>query len=163
MKRAYIGLALCLLAAACGDGGKDGKSGPDARAGCGDGASGIVVTGPWVRTAPQGQTNSAAYFTLCNATGEPDALVGVSTPEAGAAEMHESTQTDDGMMTMSPVSSLDLPPGEPVRFAPGGYHVMLIGLFQPIAAGDELSLTLKFRNAPPETIKAVAKAPGVIN
>ncbi|HXI86753.1 MAG TPA: copper chaperone PCu(A)C, partial [Parvularculaceae bacterium] len=103
------------------------------------------------------------YFTLCNAGSEPDALIAVASVDAAAAEMHESGQDDNGMMSMTPVSSIDLPPGKKVSLAPGGYHVMLIGLYQPLVEGGEASLTLKFRHAPPITIKATARPPGQTN
>jgi hypothetical protein len=52
----------------------------------------------------------------------------------------------DGTMEMIPQESIALPADGEVELKPGSYHVMLIGLKQDLKAGDEISLTLKFKN-----------------
>jgi hypothetical protein len=44
---------------------------------------------------------------------------------------------------MRAIARLDLPAGKPVKLAPGGYHVMLMDLKQPLKKGDLVPLTLK--------------------
>jgi len=44
-----------------------------------------------------------------------------------------------------------------LKFEPGGYHLMLIDLSQPLAAGDVIEITLVFEDAGQITIKAVVK------
>jgi len=68
-------------------------------------------------------------------------LAGVSSPAAGAAELHSMTM-DGGTMRMRAVEALDLPAGTPVNLAPGGYHVMLFDLKKPLVAGQKVPLTL---------------------
>ena len=71
------------------------------------------------------------------------AIIGASSPVAGITEIHEM-KMDGGVMKMRAISRLDLPAGKPVKLAPGGYHVMLMDLKQPLKKGDLVPLTLKF-------------------
>jgi len=50
-------------------------------------------------------------------------------------------------MKMRPASALEIPPGGKLELKPGGYHVMLLDLKQPLKAGDKFPLTLTFQNA----------------
>lgn len=160
MNKALIGLAALLCLAACGQKSETQTAAPAAAgAECG-GGEGVVVSDVWVRAASEGQPTTAAYFTLCNAGDEEDALTGVATDDASAAELHESMTDSEGMTSMTPVESVSLPAGETVVFAPGGYHVMLIGVKEAIPAGGEVPLTLSFKNAPAQTVNATARALG---
>ncbi len=98
----------------------------------------------WARaTASAGQAG-AAYLTIT--TTAPDQLTAASTPVAQTAQLHQS-RMNNGMMEMRPVPSLAVTPGHPVTLAPGGYHMMLTGLKQPLKAGDRFPLTLTFAHA----------------
>ena len=68
-------------------------------------------------------------------------LVSVSSPVAARAELHNTTM-EEGVMKMRPVGRIELPAGKPVKLAPGGLHVMLIDLKQPLKPGDKVPLTL---------------------
>ncbi len=70
----------------------------------------------------------------------------VSSPVAGVAEIHEM-RLDAGVMKMRDVGTLEVKAGETVQLKPGGYHVMLSELRQPLKVGDRFPLTLKFENA----------------
>jgi periplasmic copper chaperone A len=120
--------------------------------------SGIGLEHVWARATPGGATTGAVYFTVTS-KGSPDRLVGASTPAAATAEMHETTN-DNGVMKMRPVRAVELDPGKPVTFKPGGYHVMLMGLKSPLKAGDSFPLTLTFEHAPPVTVTATVEAMG---
>jgi len=82
-----------------------------------------------------------------------DELVGVAVPESVAmvAELHEATmvQNDDGgtMMGMQQVTSIAVPAGGTVMLEPGGYHVMLMQLAEPLVDGTDFTLTLTFEQA----------------
>ena len=65
---------------------------------------------------------------------------------AGVAELHEMS-VDAGVMRMRGVTTLEVRPGEKLQLKPGGYHVMLSELKQPLKVGDKFPLTLKFQNA----------------
>jgi copper(I)-binding protein len=121
-------------------------------------ASGITLEHVWARATAGAATTGAAYLTVSD-SGQPDRLVGVSTPVAGTAEVHE-TIDDHGVMKMRAVDGIDLVPGKPVTFKPGGYHIMLMGLKNPLKTGDSFPLTLTFEHAQPITVSVKVEATG---
>lgn len=124
-------------------------------------ASNITLEHAWARPTAGAATTGAAYFTVTD-KGSADHLVGVSTPIAATAELHE-TINDNGMMKMRSVPSIALESGKPVTFKPGGYHVMLMGLKSPLKVGDSFPLTLTFEHAQPITVAAKVEAAGGAN
>ena len=92
----------------------------------------------------------AAYFTVSQANGAPRKVVGVAVEMAGRAEMHE---TKGG--TMAPVTEVEIGPGKTVKFAPGGYHVMLFDLDPKLRFAKDAELTVTFDGGD----KASARAP----
>jgi len=74
------------------------------------------------------------------------ALVAVSTPAAGIAEVHEM-KMEDNVMRMRAIPKLELPARQPVQLMPGGYHIMLMQLKQPLADGQTIALTLTLEDA----------------
>jgi periplasmic copper chaperone A len=105
---------------------------------------GIQVREAWARPGPQGE-NGAIYFVIENHSSETHELTGVTSDIAEAVEMHESRMSGD-VMQMQQLASVSLGPGMEVIFEPGGLHLMLIGLRRELKAGDEIELTLQFRN-----------------
>ena len=105
------------------------------------GPGGIQAVRPWSRPAAAGGTG-AAFLTLVN-HGKADALVGVDTALARAVEMHASSMSG-GVMKMTPEARVPLPAGGQVSFAPGGRHLMLIGLKRALRPGDRIPATLRF-------------------
>ena len=122
------------------------------------GQPGIVISNAWARASAGAATTGVAYFTIADNMGA-DRLIGVSTPAADMAELHE-TRSENGVMRMRPVASLSLEPGKPVTLAPGGYHLMLMGLKKPLQAGNSFPLTLTFEKAPPVTVQVSVGALG---
>lgn len=119
-------------------------------------AGSIQVRQVWSRAAPQGRVG-VLYLTVTD-TGAPDRLVGVETPVADKAELHESVN-ENGVMTMRPVTALSIVPGNPLTLKPGGYHVMLVGLHQALKEGDSFPVTLRFAGAGAVSVQAqVVKA-----
>ena len=116
---------------------------------------GIEVSEAWARTSTQGM-NSAVYFVIQNNNAEADELIGAASSLADATEVHESTM-EGGVMKMSHIESIMLEPSAKVEFKPGGYHVMLIGLKQDLKAGDEIEITLQFKNSPDVVVKVMVK------
>lgn len=102
---------------------------------------GIQALRPWSRPAAAG-SNGAGYVTLVN-HGKADALVGVETDLARKVEMH-ATSMAGGMMKMSAEDRVPLPAGGEVSFAPGGRHLMLIGLKRALHPGDKIPAVLRF-------------------
>ncbi|AOE91367.1 copper chaperone PCu(A)C [Ralstonia pseudosolanacearum] len=100
----------------------------------------VTVRDAWVRGTVPGQTATGAFMTLQAADGAR--LVGISTPAAARAEIHEMKMEGD-VMRMRAIPALPLPKGEAVQLKPGGYHVMLQDLKQPLAKDATVPLTLK--------------------
>ena len=99
----------------------------------------ISVTDAWARATMPGQPVSGAYM---NIQADADArLVGVSSPRVPDVEVHEM-KMDGDVMRMREVKAIDLPKGKTVSLRPGGYHIMLMNLKKPIAAGEIIPLAL---------------------
>lgn len=109
-----------------------------------DGA--IRVQQPWARALPPVSRNGAAYLSIHNTGGEPDRLLSAASPAAARVEIHTHEHVG-GMMKMRQIDGVDLPAGQRVDFAPGGLHLMLIELRQPLTAGQDFALELEFRHA----------------
>lgn len=108
-----------------------------------DSASGLEISGAWIRETPPGLQVAAGYLTVRNASDREIRIVGVSTPVAKRAHIHESKQVD-GQATMRPVDGgLAVPPGGVVRLEPGGYHLMLVGLGESLRTGRSVALELE--------------------
>ncbi len=115
----------------------------------GDSAAGAArlqagADGTGHRHAPAAWSGAwAVYLTLENRTERPDRLVRVSTPVAAAAELH-TTRRDGEVVRMRPVEAMEVPAGGTLIMAPGGDHVMLLGLERPLEPGTKVPLTLEF-------------------
>ncbi|MBS0427834.1 MAG: copper chaperone PCu(A)C [Proteobacteria bacterium] len=107
-------------------------------------AAPVEASGAWVRAAVPGQSGTGAFMKLTSQT--PLKLVGVATPVAGVAEVHEMKMEGD-TMKMRAIPGIDLPARQAVELKPGGYHLMLMDLKQPIKAGSSVPLTLTFEDA----------------
>ncbi len=146
---------------------------PFALAACG-GDDPITIEGQWARTSPAMASMGAAYMSI--SASEGDQLVGVSVPAsvAARAEIHEmvpadmdhsmdDSMDDDemamdmGAMVMQQIMALDLPAGQTVNLEPGGYHVMLIDLAEPLVEGESFEVTLDFAEAEDLTVEVVVR------
>jgi copper(I)-binding protein len=125
-------------------------------AACTGGTGSLRVDEPWARTSPTMATAGAAYMVIVNDGEADDALLGASVASSVAArvEVHETVATGSGgmgaspgMMEMRPVDRIDMPAGESVSLEPGGYHIMLLDLAEPLEDGDTFELTLRFEQA----------------
>lgn len=113
---------------------------------------GIEVVDPWARPGSEGRM-SAVYFLISNFNDEDDVLTSVDTNVAQNAEVHESYEREEGMMSMREVPQLDLPAQSTVRFEQGGLHVMLMQLNRQLSDGDTFELTLTFEKSEPVTVE----------
>jgi copper(I)-binding protein len=96
----------------------------------------------WVRAMPPFQPNSAGYLTVINRGDVAVAIVGASSNVAEKVELH-TTRKIDGLMRMEPVEALVVAPQERVELAPGGTHLMLLGLAFRLIPGDDVTLCLQ--------------------
>ena len=104
----------------------------------------IEVRDAWARAAVLGD-NGAAYMTIHNGTYMHHELIGVSSDVAEATEIHLSAVEND-VMKMTPQTAVSLPVGEDVEFKPGALHVMFVNLKRDLKVGDEITLTLMFKD-----------------
>ncbi len=116
----------------------------------------VKVDGAWARATVQGQKGTGAFMSLTARDGAQ--LIGVSSPVAGVAEVHEMKMEGD-VMKMRAVPSLDLPAGKKVELKPGGYHVMLMDLKAPLAKDSTVPVTLLFKDAKGVESKLELKLP----
>ena len=104
----------------------------------------VTVTDPWVRATVPAAKRAGAFMHLQSATNAR--LVGVSTPVAGRAEIHEMAM-ENNTMRMRAVDGIDLPAGKPVHLASGGYHLMFFELKQQLKEGETVPVTLTVQDA----------------
>ncbi|HEX4855180.1 MAG TPA: copper chaperone PCu(A)C [Limnobacter sp.] len=116
---------------------------------------GITIRNAWVRPTVGEQDATGAYLTIV--TEESLALVGVASPAAEIAELHEMKMEGD-VMRMRMAQRIDIKPSEPLELKPGGYHVMLMALTGPINAGQEVELSLQFEKADGSRLEIPVKA-----
>ena len=105
---------------------------------------GPEVSGAWARATPGKAETASVYLTISSPTG--DRLTAVATPVAKQAKLHTMSM-DGGVMKMRPLPAIDIPAGQAVTLKPGGLHIMLEGLPEPLHEGQTFPLTLSFEKA----------------
>ena len=107
----------------------------------------LAITQAWSRATPGGAKVAGGYLTIENRGAGPDRLLSGSTELARKLEIHEMA-VNGGVMTMRPIEGgLIIAPGSSVKFAPGGYHLMLLDLNAPLRQGEQVPVTLTFERA----------------
>jgi copper(I)-binding protein len=136
-----LGALLPVVLTAAADAGEVARLGP------------LEIDTPWARATIGATGPGAAYVTFRNTGDQLEKLVDISTPAAAHSEVHEMTQ-EGGIMKMRPAGSLEIPPGEKVPLEPGGMHIMLMQLRQPLKQGDSIPITFIFGDAGEITVTA---------
>ncbi len=116
----------------------------------------------WVRLPLGARTETAAFAIVENQSAQKRAITGVSTASAEKGELHEMKRVGE-MMQMSPVPRIDVPARGMVELKPGGLHVMLYGLKQPLKAGDSVTLTFTFDDGSKTVVSAAVRAAAGMN
>jgi periplasmic copper chaperone A len=124
-------------------------------------SNGITVAHPWARATPGGVKIGGAYFEMTAAAGRGDRLIAVRSAVAGNVELHSHIM-EGGVARMRRVDAIAIGAGKSVVLAPGGYHVMLMDLKQPLKEGDLLKLTLVFEKAGEIEIEATVEPIGAM-
>jgi hypothetical protein len=99
----------------------------------------------------------AVYLTITNSGTTLAQLSGVQVDGAMSSDLHETSVDQAGVSSMRMISSLDIPPGESRSLSPGGLHVMVMGLNRHLREGDQLGVSLHFKDRPDLQISAVVK------
>jgi copper(I)-binding protein len=103
----------------------------------------VKIEGAWARATVPGQQGTGAFMNITAREGLR--LVGLTSPVAGVAEVHEMKMEGD-VMKMRAIPGLDLPAGQTVQLKPGSYHLMLMALKQPLVKDSTVPVTLRFQN-----------------
>jgi copper(I)-binding protein len=111
----------------------------------------LTVAQPWSRPTPVASVG-VVYLLIANQGSAADRLVGLNSPVAEHAQIHESRRVG-GMLEMRQLAQLECPPHGTVKFEPGGLHIMLVGLAHPLASGSDFPLTLRFEKAGELTVQ----------
>ncbi|MFA6157815.1 copper chaperone PCu(A)C [Mesorhizobium sp.] len=120
----------------------------------------LEIGHPWSRATPAGAKVAGGYFTITNKGGTADRLLSISSDISEKAELHEMA-VKDGVMTMRPVAGgLEIPAGGKVALAPGGYHLMFVGLKRQPKQGEKFSATLTFEKAGAVSVDFAVEAMG---
>ena len=119
----------------------------------------LTVSGAWARSTPPGIAMGAVYLVIDNGGRKSDRLLKLRTPVAAQAEVHR-TEVLDGVARMREVAVLHVAAGERIAFEPGGHHVMLTGLRQPLVEGQVFELELVFEVAGPRKVRVTVRKPG---
>ncbi|RLA45004.1 MAG: copper chaperone PCu(A)C [Gammaproteobacteria bacterium] len=115
----------------------------------------VALTDVWVRALPPTQTNTAAYLTVINRGDTGVTITGASADDlADKVEIH-TTREIDGYMRMEQLRDLSVAAGQSVQLAPGGTHLMLLGLARMPLSGETVQLCLELATG--EEVCAVAE------
>lgn len=107
----------------------------------------LTVDSPWARETAAGQSAGGAFLIISNKGRQADRLVSATSPAAREVQIHTMSM-DGGVMRMRQLKQgIEIPAGKTVELKPGGYHIMLMGLKQPLSRGSSVPLTLTFQKA----------------
>ena len=118
-------------------------------------ADNIQITNAWVRGTVTGQKGTGAYMDIVSDA--PGRVLSAASPVAHHVEIH-NMRMENGVMRMSAVKDIALEPGKVFRLAPGGYHVMMMGLKEPLKKGGHVPITLTVEGADKKTRQIEVKA-----
>ena len=107
----------------------------------------INISLPFTRATLPNAPVAGGFLTIENTGTEADRLVSVSTDAANAAQIHEMALENDVMKMRQLPDGLEIPAGATVELAPGGLHLMFMGLKRPFVEGETVSVTLTFEKA----------------
>ncbi|NKB50459.1 MAG: copper chaperone PCu(A)C [Alphaproteobacteria bacterium] len=120
----------------------------------------LTIVHPWSRATAPSQKAGGVFLVIQNAGDRPDRLIGIESDMADIASLHASIRDGD-VVKMRPVKGgIEVPAKGEVALAPGGKHVMLIGLREQLIKESTFPLTLIFERAGPIEVVAVVESAG---
>lgn len=152
-----VALVSVLALGACGTDGEDDRASDSAAQA--EQASDITVADPWVRatTGAEDTTMTAAFMAIDNEGEKGATLVAASSPVTTMVELHEMVMVDGKSMMQEVDGGIEIEAGRGQLLQPGGLHIMLMGLDEELAAGDEVELTLEFDDGSTMDVTAPVK------
>lgn len=113
---------------------------------------------PWSRVTPPGTPVGAGYMTIVSTADRPDRLVGAASPAAGRVQIHKSVKEDGRSSMVHQEDGVVVPPRGRVELRPGGYHLMLMKLEEPLRKGERVPVILQFERAGRIEVELVVRA-----
>jgi copper(I)-binding protein len=107
----------------------------------------INISLPFTRATLPNAPVGGGFLTIENTGTEPDRLISATSAVAADTQIHEMAMEGDVMKMRQLVEGLEIPAGETVILAPGGYHIMFMGLNQAFVEGETVAVTLTFEKA----------------
>jgi copper(I)-binding protein len=120
------------------------------------GSAALTIQDPWVKTAEKEMT--ATFGILKNTGTSPITIVSATTTASSRTELHEVVEADGKMTMRAKAGGFTIPAGGQLELKPGGLHIMILDLTNPIAAGDEVSVHLTLADGATKDFSALAKA-----
>lgn len=120
----------------------------------------VIVKDIWIGELPPSSPVAAAYMKIVNPGDADDQLLSVTSPIAGSTMIHTTEVDSKGVATMEMIDALDIPAGKTVELKPGGTHIMLMDLKEPVTGKDAIELDFKFKNSGNMIIMAPVKQIG---
>lgn len=112
----------------------------------------ITVSAPWIRASTGSPPESAGFMTIRSTA--PDHLIGASSPRAGRVELTIAME-HAGVVTVRRLSALAIAPDRPAVLQPGGLHLRLTDIAEPLLDGESVPLELTFERAGTIAFEAV--------
>jgi len=120
----------------------------------------LEIAHPWARATPPSAPAGGGFLKITNTGTTPDRLISASSPGAEIVQVHEM-KMDGSVMRMREVEKgLEIPPVGSVTLAPGGYHLMMMGLKAPFKQGASVPVTLVFEKAGKIDVELAVEAMG---
>ena len=120
----------------------------------------LAIEHPWSRATPPGAQVAGGFLEVENRGAVDDRLIAVHADISERIELHISTMTN-GVMQMRPLpDGIPVPAGTTIILAPGGLHIMFIGLRRSLAEGDSFAATLDFEHAGSVAVEFAVQAAG---
>ena len=119
----------------------------------------IVIDNAYMKQMPPGQHVGAVYLRIINNSKEDLILNYVHSPVAAEVEVHRNFY-EEGMMQMRPVKHVRVPAGDSLRFEPGGYHLMFMGVESQFEVEDSFDLVLEFEGGKAVPTRVTVKPAG---
>ena len=120
----------------------------------------LEISQPWARATPPSAPAGGGFLKITNTGTSPDRPISARSPAADIVQVHEM-KMDGSVMRMREVEKgLELPAGGSVTLAPGGYHLMMMGLKGPLKQGSTVPVTLVFEKAGTIDVELAVEAMG---
>lgn len=114
----------------------------------------LDIQNAWARGTVGSQKTSAVYGEIINPSDAEKTIISATSPVAKRTELHTIQHGANGIMQMSQLAQVEIPAGGVFTLKPGGHHIMLIGLHNPLNSGNEIPITLEFDDGTTHTFRA---------